>query len=92
MSAIPPNWLGSVAQTTGAQARAGADHAREAREQANRITGEFTDTLSEAIEAADRDSQVYSDAEGSGSQGRADGNEEPPATAEDEPPGLDLTA
>ena len=87
MSAIPPNWLGSVAQTQGAQARSAADKNREAGAAAERADPTFAERLTNEIEASDRDSQVYSDAEGAGSKGRPfDDQAEPPAdeSADDE--------
>lgn len=73
MSAIPPNWLGSILQTHGAQDRAAQIQRKQAADQAARARREsFTDRLSEIIASEDRDTQVYADAEGAGSQGRAD--------------------
>jgi hypothetical protein len=71
MSTIPPNWLGSIIQTQGAKARAAGDKQRENVAEAERgADGSFADKLQDVIESNDRDSQVYSDAEGGGSQGR----------------------
>ncbi len=70
MSAIPPGWLGSIIQTQGAQARAAGDKQAETAAEAERGAGSFAEKLQDVIEETDRDSQVYSDAEGSGSQGR----------------------
>ncbi len=70
MSAIPPNWLGSIVQTQGAHARAAADQSKESAASAERTAASFAERLTQEIEATDRDSQVYSDAEGTGSQGR----------------------
>ncbi len=69
MSTIPPNWLGSIIQTQGAHAREAADKSKEAGAAAEQTDASFAERLTE-IEASDRDSQVYSDAEGTGSQGR----------------------
>ncbi len=97
MSAIPPNWLGSIIQAHGAQNQAAKARKKETTDQARR-TEPFQDQLQEVIENTDRDSQVYSDAEGSGSQGRSseepeETTEQPEAQAPDEPTGgLDLTA
>jgi hypothetical protein len=99
MSTIPPNWLGSIIQTQGSHARAAGDKEKESGVQAERVGGErFADKLQDVIESSDRDSQVYSDAEGTGSQGRPDGG--PPVEEQaapdntDEPPtgGLDVQA
>jgi hypothetical protein len=71
MSTIPPNWLGSIIQTQGAKARAAGDKQRENVAETERgAEGNFADKLQDVIENSDRDSQVYSDAEGGGSQGR----------------------
>ena len=71
MSTIPPNWLGSIIQTQGAKARAAADKQKENVAETERgAEGSFADKLQDVIESSDRDSQVYSDAEGAGSQGR----------------------
>ncbi len=97
MSAIPPNWLGSIIQTRSAQNNAARARHQEASEQA-RQKEPFQNQLQEVIENTDRDSQVYSDAEGTGSQGRSDEPPTEPDTQEpgpdDQPPagGLDLTA
>lgn len=70
MSAIPPGWLGSIIQTQGAQARAAGDKQRENVTEAEHADGTFADKLQDVIEETDRDSQVYADAEGTGSKGR----------------------
>ncbi len=76
MSAIPPGWLGSIIQTGGAERRAAANRAAESATDGDRAS--FADRLSDVIDSNDRDSQVYADAEGAGSQGRpfesGDGN------------------
>lgn len=69
-AAIPPNWMGSVNQTAGAAGRAAAERQREKANEVERVAGTFADNLQNVIENSDRDSQVYSDAEGGGSQGR----------------------
>jgi hypothetical protein len=77
MSAIPPPWLSSVIQSQGAQERAGPAKNAEAADDAKR-TGQaaFTEKLRDAIENEDRDVEVYSDAEGTGSQGKPFGESE----------------
>lgn len=71
MSAIPPGWLGSVIQTQGAQARAAGEKQASDDAGAERVGGgSFADKLQDVIDETERDSQVYSDAEGTGSQGR----------------------
>lgn len=100
MTAIPPNWLGSAAQTQGAAQRRATEKAHEGASQVEG-GGTFADRLQDVIEASDRDSQVYSDAEGQGGQGRPDDGgpeEEQKKTAsasddEDQPSGrLDIEA
>ena len=71
MSAIPPTWLGSIIQTQGAQKRvAEAQDAEKAALAERAGAGSFADSLQDVIEASDRDSQVYADAEGAGGRGR----------------------
>jgi len=70
MSIIPPNWLGSIAQTQGAAARATEQKRQEEAAQGDHTGASFAEKLQDVIENTDRDSQVYSDAEGSGSEGR----------------------
>jgi len=67
VSTIPPNWLGSIIQTQGAQERAA--QAKAAEEARGTERGAFADRLQDVIENTDRDAEVYSDAEGAGSQG-----------------------
>ncbi len=97
MSTIPPNWLGSIIQSQGAQERAG--QAKSAEEAKGTERGEFSDKLRDVIENTDRDVEVYSDAEGAGSQGSPfDESEEKPEEEEtneeeqDDDTGLDLEA
>jgi hypothetical protein len=96
MSAIPPTWLGSIIQTQGAQARAAGDKQADSVAESERAGGNFAEKLQDVIEETDRDSQVYSDAEGAGSQGRpfepAADNVPPTDEEPDQPPGLDLQA
>ena len=67
MTTIPPNWLGSIIQTQGAQERAGQAKSEEEAKGTQR--GEFSERLRDVIENSDRDVEVYSDAEGAGGQG-----------------------
>jgi hypothetical protein len=98
MTAIPPGWLGSIIQTQGAHARAAAqkqDAEAAATERAG--GGSFAEKLSDVIDETDRDSQVYSDAEGPGGQGRPSDSppeqSEPSDESDDSPAaGLDLQA
>jgi hypothetical protein len=97
MSAIPPTWLGSIIQTQGAQARAAGDKQGDNVAESERAGGNFAEKLQDVIEETDRDSQVYSDAEGAGSQGRPfEGDSETPPQGEPEagqpPGGLDVQA
>ncbi len=88
MSTIPPNWLGSIIQTQGAHAREAADKSKEAGAAAEQTDASFAERLGE-IEATDRDSQVYSDAEGTGSQGRPFEDQPPEEEAADAEAGED---
>jgi hypothetical protein len=96
MSTIPPNWLGSIIQSQGAQER--ASQAKSAEEAKGTERGEFSDKLRDVIENADRDVEVYSDAEGTGSQGSPFSEAEEPleevetGNEEDIDTGLDLEA
>ncbi len=97
MSTIPPNWLGSIIQSQGAQERAG--QAKSAEEAKGTERGAFSDKLRDIIENTDRDVEVYSDAEGTGSQGspfseaEEQADQDVPTPEEQEPePGLDLEA
>ncbi len=69
----------------------------ESAAESERAGGTFADKLQDVIENSDRDSQVYADAEGAGSQGRPfEGPDEqtPPDEPDVEEPGssLDLQA
>lgn len=70
MSSIPPNWLSSIIQTQGSQARSTEARSKEQAGAPERGGDKFSSELGEVIENDDRDSEVYSDAEGSGSQGK----------------------
>jgi hypothetical protein len=77
MSTIPPNWLGSIIQTHGAQDRAAEAKNKERAGDAERAGKEgVAERLQDIIENSDRDSEVYADAEGAGSQGRPFSDEE----------------
>jgi len=97
MSSIPPNWLGSIIQTQGAQERAGQARSTDEAKQSER--GHFAEKLQDVIETGEGDGEVYEDAEGTGSQGspfsEADEEEqlEDEARAEDDSAGgLDIEA
>ena len=101
MSTIPPNWLGSIIQTQGSQSKAAVDKQREKAAETERTgTQAFAESLQNVIEESDRDTQVYSDAEGAGSQGRPfeeSANPDPSPAAErrdddDHGGGLDVQA
>lgn len=87
MSTIPPNWLGSIIQSQGAEKRAAEKQASDSTSQSERSG--FSNRLQDIIESEDRDSQVYSDAEGQGSQGRAfsEGETDAEPSTEDKPAG-----
>ena len=73
MSGIPSDIAGSSLQA-GFQARnvAGARDAERAAQSATaKEANKAVDQAGETVETDDRDSQVYADAEGTGSQGRA---------------------
>lgn len=97
MSAIPPNPVAAGIQAFGAAQRASESKRKEdSAGEAGR--GEFTEKLLDVIENSDRDSEVYADAEGTGSQGKdhpAPDDEASETDPNDDPPplgGLDLTA
>ena len=93
MSGIPPAWLGSIIQTQGAEARAAGDKQAESAAESERAPGTFAEKLQDVIEETDRDSQVYADAEGTGSQGRPfeePAEQMPPDEPEAEEPGTAL--
>ncbi len=73
MSAIPPNLVGPILQTPFAQGQASAVRDGEEVQKASadrRQTAAITETDS-TVETTDNDTQVHTDAEGSGSRGRA---------------------
>jgi len=98
LSTIPPNWLSSIVQSQGAQERAAGTRAREDADQTERTSdAAFAERLRNVIENDDRDSSVYSDAEGAGSQGRPHSEEqspehEQPPTDDSSTGGLDVRA
>lgn len=99
MSTIPPNWLGSIIQTQGAQDRAGkAKNVADAEQAKGTERGAFSEKLQDVIENTDRDVEVYSDAEGTGSQGspfseqEEEAEQEETTEEEDADGGLDIEA
>lgn len=80
MSSIPPAGHAGLIQTHGAQRRATETRARQAAGEAERTNRDsFSEKLKEVIENDDLDSQVYTDAEGAGSQGKQFADGEPAA-------------
>jgi hypothetical protein len=104
MSAIPPNVVGSVLQSNVAQHQVSAvrDNEDSQRISANRRQAATIDERDTTVGTADTDTQIHTDAEGSGSQGRAfteaeeEGAEEAGtasgATGDDEGRHIDLQA
>ena len=69
--------MGSVLQSHGAQDRAAEAKSKERTANAERAgKNGFSERLQDIIENTDRDTQVYADAEGTGSQGRPFSEEE----------------
>lgn len=63
--------MGSVLQSHGAQDRAAEAKTKERTADAERAgKNGFSERLQDVIENTDRDTQIYADAEGTGSQGR----------------------
>ena len=79
MSAIPPNVIGSMLGTSFAQNQASHIRSSEdaAKVSAERRQSSAISELDSVVETADNDTQVFSDAEGGGSQGRAFPQPEP---------------
>jgi hypothetical protein len=71
MSAIPPNWIGSVIGSAAASGRAADAKGKESADQAKAVDNSaFAERLQNVIEDTDTDTEVHPDAEGLGSQGR----------------------
>jgi hypothetical protein len=69
--------MASVIQSAGAQDSAAAAKRKERADESERTgRGDFAENLQNVIENTDRDSEVYADAEGTGSQGRPHSGEE----------------
>jgi hypothetical protein len=100
MSTIPPNWMSSVIGAQDVQRNAATARNKDAADEASRSSNApFAERLQNVIENSDRDSEVYADAEGTGSQGRPSSqeSEEQPAETEHEEDtptagGLDIQA
>jgi hypothetical protein len=72
-----------VIQSAGAQDRAAEAKRKERADESERAgKGDFAENLQNVIENSDQDSEVYSDAEGTGSQGRV--SSEPEEHQQDE--------
>ena len=72
MSTIPPNWMASILGTHDTKKAASDAKRRENADQSDRTNAPgFADSLKNVIEDSDRDTEVYADGEGLGSQGRA---------------------
>lgn len=94
MSSIPPNLVGPILQTPFVQSQAaaarGVDDAQRANaERRGNLAAIDADTT---IEATDTDMQVFTDAEGSGSQGRAFSDQNPEQPPDEPPPPEDPNA
>ncbi|MBI4578656.1 MAG: hypothetical protein HY718_03085 [Planctomycetes bacterium] len=73
MSAVPPNFAASVLQSNLAQRQVSAvrDAERNQRAGADRQQAKAVDQAGSTVETTDDTTQIYTDAEGAGSQGRA---------------------
>ncbi len=103
MTAMPPNVVGSVLQSHMAQHQVSATRETEEsqRDNASRRQASAVDERDTTVGTTDTDTQIHSDAEGTGSQGRAfsspEEEAEPDADESNSPQGdegrnLDLTA
>jgi hypothetical protein len=103
MSSVPPNLVGPILQTPLAQRQVSAlrDAERAQTANAQRQQAAALDTHDTTVETTDHDTQVHTDSEGQGSQGRSFSDadeskrseEDPQATAQgDEGRLLDLQA
>ena len=73
MSAVPPNVVGSVLQShlTQHQVSVVRDTQESERDNANRRQASAVDEKDTTVGTTDTDTQIHTDAEGTGSQGRA---------------------
>jgi hypothetical protein len=99
LSAIPPNVIGSVLGTTFAQNQASHIRASDdaAKVSAERRQVNSVSELDSVVETGDNDTQVFTDSEGSGSQGREFTRPEPepeptPAAAPEDDGHIDFEA
>jgi hypothetical protein len=91
MSSVPPNLVGPILQTPLAQRQVSAVRGNEDAQRASaaRKQGLTSQEQASTVETTDSDTQIHTDAEGTGSQGRAfseqPGDEEPLENAPDDP-------
>jgi hypothetical protein len=73
MSAVPPNFVGPILQShlTQRQVSQVRDKEEVQRSEADRRNAAAIDEQDSTVETTDNDTQVHTDAEGAGSQGRA---------------------
>lgn len=101
-SAVPPNFAASILQSnlTQRQVTAVRDSERNQRVSADRQQARAIDQADSTVSMTDDSSEIYTDAEGAGSQGRAFSEPQPDASTEpdvesatgDEGQHLDLSA
>lgn len=86
MSTLPPNLVGPILQSNLTQRKAAQiqDSERNQRTNADRRQTKAIDEQDSTVETTDNDTQVHSDAEGSGSQGRPFTETPEPETPADE--------
>jgi hypothetical protein len=100
MSAVPPNFAASILQSNLAQRQVSAvrDAERNQRTSADRQQARVVDQADSTVAMTDDSSEIYADAEGAGSQGRAFSSPDEPAAPETEAdqendgPHIDLSA
>ena len=87
MSAVPPGLPASVLQTNLAQRQVSSvrDTERNQRASADRQQARAVDQADSTVETADDMTEVYTDAEGAGSQGRAFNNPDETGQPETKP-------
>lgn len=91
MSAVPPNLAASILQSNLAQRQVSAvrDAERNQRTSADRQQARAVDQADSTVAGTDDSSEIYADAEGAGSQGRAFSNPDeqpaPDSPAPDQP-------
>lgn len=91
MSAIPPHSIASILQGHAAQNRAAEARQRERAAESAAHDASRPHPLTDAIANDERDSDVYADSEGAGSQGRAGSRpDDQPAQDGSGPPGAGL--